>query len=89
MVSKVMAGEVLEGLTVIGFDLETTGINIKSDRIIQFAFVGATGEDDEIMVEELVDPGRPIPPDSIEVHGIKDSDAVSYTHLPLPTTPYV
>ena len=26
------------------------------------------------MVEELVDPGRPIPPDSIEVHGIKDSD---------------
>ena len=69
-----MAGEVLEGLTVIGFDLETTGINIKSDRIIQFAFVGATGDDDEIMVEELVDPGRPIPPDSIEVHGIKDSD---------------
>ena len=68
------AGEVLEGLTVIGFDLETTGINIKSDRIIQFAFVGATGDDDEIMIEELVDPGRPIPPDSIEVHGIKDSD---------------
>ena len=31
----------LTGYRVLGFDLETTGFNYRSDRIIQFAFIGS------------------------------------------------
>ena len=68
-----MAGEGLEGYTVLGFDLETTGIDVKRDKIIQYALVGSTSDNEEVLVEELVDPGLPIPKESEAVHGISDS----------------
>ena len=50
---KGMAGEILEGYTVLGFDLETTGISTRGDRIIQFAFIGADERGDPIEFTKL------------------------------------
>jgi len=69
-----MAGEILEGYTVLGFDLETTGISTRGDRIIQFAFIGADERGDPIEFTKLVNPKRPIPEQSTRVHGILDAD---------------
>ena len=59
---------------VLAFDLETTGVNAKRDRIVQFAFVGSGQDDEEIRVEELVYPQRQIPVEASRIHGIYDVD---------------
>ena len=69
-----MAHDPLAGCRVVGFDLETTGLGISSDRIIQFAVVGSDFDGSAIHFEELVNPQRLIPADSSRVHGIHDSD---------------
>lgn len=53
-------------------DCETTGLNPKTDRIIELGFQQWTAEG---MVKEwrsLIDPGIPIPPHLAEIHGITD-----------------
>ena len=69
-----MAHDPLAGCRVVGFDLETTGLQIKSDRIIQFAVVGSDIDGSNINFESMVNPQRDIPADSTRVHGIHDSD---------------
>lgn len=56
------------------FDLETTGINISSDRIIELAYIKIypDGKIDEAVMR--FNPGIPISPESTVVHGITDSD---------------
>ena len=63
-----------EGFRVLGFDLETTGISTKQDRIVQFGLVGSDENGDAIYVEKLVHPQRKIPSGSSDVHGIYDKD---------------
>lgn len=60
-----------EAITV--FDLETTGVDVTKDRIVQ-AFVGLMGRDGEWIEkrEWIVDPGIPIPEGASNVHGITD-----------------
>ena len=69
-----MAHDPLAGCRVVGFDLETTGLQIKSDRIVQFAVVGSDFDGSNIHFESMVNPQRDIPADSTRVHGIHDSD---------------
>jgi len=72
-----MQGVVLvmfEGYRVLGFDLETTGISVKRDRIVQFGLVGSDKDGEAIYVEELVHPQQKIPIGASEVHGIFDKD---------------
>lgn len=55
------------------FDLETTGIDVESDRVVT-AFIGTMNEAGE-WVEKwswLVNPGIPIPESASNVHGITD-----------------
>ena len=57
---------------LVFFDLETTGTNITTDRIIELAYVkvfpnGKTEEKDI-----YINPGMPIPPASTAVHHITD-----------------
>jgi DNA polymerase III epsilon subunit family exonuclease len=69
-----MTHDPLAGCRVLGFDLETTGLQKKSHRIIQFALVGSDHDGSSIHFESLVNPQRKIPADSIRVHGIHDTD---------------
>ena len=64
----------LDGLKVLGFDLETTGFDPRYDRIVEFALVGSDVNGSHINIQSLVNPGRKIPRNATEVHGITDSD---------------
>jgi DNA polymerase III epsilon subunit-like protein len=61
-------------------DLETTGINIDHDSIVQMAAVMLTFVDGEpqpiTLISTYCNPGRPIEAEASEVHGIKDEDLV-------------
>ena len=64
----------LDGLRVLGFDLETTGINPREDRVLQFALVGSDSDGSHLNLNSLVNPGRRIPDEASKVHGIWDDD---------------
>jgi DNA polymerase-3 subunit epsilon len=59
---------------LVGFDLETTGINVERDRIVQIALVRIEPGGARRTFETLVNPECPIPPEASAVHGIKDAD---------------
>lgn len=52
------------------FDLETTGIDPASDRIVSIGLIDETDREYSL----VVDPGVPIPERAAEVHGIRDAD---------------
>ncbi|MBS1486290.1 MAG: 3'-5' exonuclease [Bacteroidetes bacterium] len=56
------------------FDLETTGINISRDRIIEIAVIKVMPNGEMIRKSNRVNPGIPIPPESTAIHGITDDD---------------
>jgi DNA polymerase-3 subunit epsilon len=53
-------------------DLETTGINFTTDRIIEMAIVKILPDGTQQIKRRLVNPQMPIPPSSTEIHGITD-----------------
>lgn len=59
---------------LVVFDLETTGIDVEKDRIVQIALIRVTPDGGRKTFETLVNPERPIPPEATAVHGIKDED---------------
>lgn len=65
---------------LVFLDLETTGTDVASDRIVEIAFVkvmpdGATESLPEFKdTRFLINPGRPIPIESSMVHGVYDAD---------------
>lgn len=56
------------------FDLETTGVNITNDRIIEIAVIKMMPGGEVIRKSNLLNPTIPIPPESSAIHGIKDED---------------
>jgi len=75
-------GAVGADVHVVAFDLETTGLDGEHARIVEFCFI----ELDEGLNElsrwtELVNPGFPIPPDTVKVHGITDAMVAGRPHL--------
>lgn len=56
------------------FDLETTGVNISSDRIVEIAILKVSPEGREEVFVKRINPGIPIPPESSMFHGVYDED---------------
>lgn len=56
------------------FDLETTGINTASDRIVEICMIKVFPEGHEELRTYRINPGIPIPPQATAVHGISDED---------------
>jgi DNA polymerase III subunit epsilon len=59
---------------LIFFDLETTGINIVSDRIVELSYLKIFPNGEEESRTFRINPTIPIPPKSTEIHGITDED---------------
>ncbi|MDR1257930.1 MAG: 3'-5' exonuclease [Tannerellaceae bacterium] len=59
---------------LVFFDLETTGINIVKDRIVEISFVKVHPNGKEESKTRRINPGIPIPPESTAIHGITDED---------------
>ena len=54
------------------FDLETTGVNVASDRIVEIAILKAMPDGTEIIKTLRLNPEMPIPLESSLIHGIYD-----------------
>jgi DNA polymerase III subunit epsilon len=55
------------------FDLETTGVRIGKDRIVQIGIVRLQPDGSRENYQTLVNPEMPIPPEATAVHGITDA----------------
>jgi DNA polymerase-3 subunit epsilon len=58
------------------FDLETTGISISQDRIIEYSFIKIFPNQEKEIRTERINPTIPIPIESSLIHGIYDKDIV-------------
>jgi len=59
---------------LVFIDLETTGINVSADRIVEISALKVNPNGIEQWLTTLVNPGIPIPPKVTAIHGISDSD---------------
>ncbi len=59
---------------IVFFDLETTGINVARDRIVEISVVKIFPDYSEKIKKRLINPGIPIPRETTEIHGISDDD---------------
>ncbi len=68
----------LSTLPVVAFDLETTGLDVRRDRVVQVGAVAMLGSKilDAPRLDCLIDPGVPIPAPSTRIHGLGDADVV-------------
>jgi DNA polymerase-3 subunit epsilon len=55
-------------------DLETTGINVSTDRIIEIAIIKIMPDGSRLSKVKRINPGIPIPEESSQIHGITDED---------------
>lgn len=59
---------------LVFFDLETTGINIVKDRIVELSYVKVFPNGNEESKTMKINPEMPIPKESTAIHGITDED---------------
>ena len=59
---------------VVFFDLETTGVNIATDRIVEISYLKVYPNGNEMSRTLRINPEMPIPAQASEVHGIYDAD---------------
>ena len=59
---------------LVFFDLETTGINITRDRIVEISVLKVHPNGKEETKTRRINPEMPIPPESTAIHGITDDD---------------
>ncbi len=59
-------------------DLETTGLNVRNDRIIEMAVLRVSPQGDVLERVRRFNPGIPIHPEATAVHGIGDEDVASH-----------
>ncbi|HHT29222.1 MULTISPECIES: 3'-5' exonuclease [Petrimonas] len=59
---------------LVFFDLETTGINITKDRIVEISLLKIYPNGKEELKSRLINPEMPIPAQATAIHGITDDD---------------
>jgi DNA polymerase-3 subunit epsilon len=59
------------------FDIESTGINPRADRIIELAVVIIPVKGEKTVHTFRCNPGIPIPPEATAIHGISDADVAN------------
>lgn len=59
---------------LVFFDLETTGTNINTDRIVEICYLKVYPNGNEEVKTMRINPGRHIPEESSMIHGIYDKD---------------
>lgn len=57
---------------LVVFDIESTGVSPRKDRIIELAAIKLMPDGEEISKCWLMNPGIPIPPETTAIHGISD-----------------
>lgn len=74
----------LAALPAIALDLETTGLDVANDRIVQIGGVVMRGPIvlSAPRINTRVDPGLPMPPASTRIHGITDADVADAPRFP-------
>jgi DNA polymerase-3 subunit epsilon len=53
-------------------DLETTGINVSTDKIVEIAIVKISPDGTQVIKRKLINPEMPIPKSASDIHGISD-----------------
>lgn len=59
---------------LIVFDLETTGLDMVNDRIIQMSYIKVNPDGTEERENFYINPGKPIPAEVVQLTGISDDD---------------
>ena len=59
---------------IIFFDLETTGVNTSTDRIVEISLVKVMPDGEEIIKTRRINPEMPIPAEATAIHHITDDD---------------
>ena len=59
---------------ILFFDLETTGTNVATDRIVEISLVKLYPDETQDIITTRINPGIPIPQEATAVHGIADDD---------------
>jgi len=62
---------------IVFLDLETTGLNVSTDRIVEISFLKISPNGKEQWMTTRVNPEMPIPPKVTAIHGISDSDVAN------------
>lgn len=65
-------------------DLETTGVNLSTDRIIEIAIIKLLPDGTRLSKRKIINPQMPIPKTSSDIHGITDDmvkDAPAFKHV--------
>jgi len=57
---------------IVFIDLETTGINLATDRVIEIAIVKISPEKEKQVKHKMINPQIPIPKTASDIHGITD-----------------
>ena len=59
------------------FDLETTGLNVVTDRIVEISLLKVFPDEQEEKLHFLINPEKEIAPQATAVHGIKNEDLIN------------
>jgi DNA polymerase-3 subunit epsilon len=67
---------------LVFFDLETTGLRVGTDRIVELALIRISPGGDVLERVRRFNPGVPIPPEATAIHGITDADVADEPGFP-------
>lgn len=73
----------------VGFDIESTGIDPMTDRIVTFSIISQDTNMEQTLYEWTVNPGIEIPEGAAAVHGVTTEDAVRDGRPPAEVLPEI